>query len=118
MSTTVERVFSKGCQLLSFTRNRLSPVSICYILCFGDWSRKNLIHMPDLFSAVGAKEKLRKQAFDTSSCQYNIRRHYGLYLRLLFTPLDSWTFSILGVLPLLRVLSGTIFLAHVVSLLI
>jgi hypothetical protein len=66
-STTVERVFSKGHQLLSFTRNHLSPVSICSILCFGDWSQKGLVHMPDLVSAVGAKEKSRKQAFDTGS---------------------------------------------------
>ena len=65
-STAVERVFSKGHQLLSYTRNRLSPSSIRSLLCFGDWSRKDLVHMPDLVEAVGGKEKSRKRVFEDS----------------------------------------------------
>lgn len=63
-STAVERVFSKGRQLLSYTRNRLSPASICSLLCLGDWSRKDLVHMPDLVEAIGGKEKSRKRVFE------------------------------------------------------
>ena len=29
-------------------RNHLSPSSICAILCFSDWSQKDLVHMPEL----------------------------------------------------------------------
>jgi len=65
-STAVERVFSKGRQLLLYTRNRLSPSSIRSLLCFGDWSRKDLVHMPDLVEAVGDKEKSRKRVFEDS----------------------------------------------------
>jgi len=66
-STAVERVFSQGRQLLSYTRNRLSPLSIRSILCFGDWSRKDLVHMPDLVAAVSDKEKLKKRVFEETS---------------------------------------------------
>jgi hypothetical protein len=55
--TAVERVFSKGRQLLSYTRNCLSSASIRSLLCFGDWSHKDLVHMPDLVEAIGGKEK-------------------------------------------------------------
>ena len=66
-STAVERVFSQGRQLLSYTRNRLSPFSICSVLCFGDWSRKDSVHMPDLVAAVSDKEKLKKRVFEETS---------------------------------------------------
>jgi hypothetical protein len=56
-STAVEHVFSKGQQLLSYTRNRLSPASICSLLCFRYWSHKDLVYMPDLVEAIGGKEK-------------------------------------------------------------
>lgn len=56
-STAVERVFSQGRQLLYFTRNRLSPAMIRASLCFGDWSRKDLICMSDIISAVSGKGK-------------------------------------------------------------
>jgi hypothetical protein len=66
-STAVEHVSSKGWQLLSYTRNHLSPASICSLLCFGDWSCKDLVHMPDLVEAIGGKEKSRKRAFEDIS---------------------------------------------------
>ena len=44
----MEWVFSGGHQLLSYTRNRLSPSSVRAILCFCDWSKKDLVHMPEL----------------------------------------------------------------------
>ena len=34
--------------VFSYTRNRLSPSSVHAILCFGDWSKKDLVHMPEL----------------------------------------------------------------------
>jgi hypothetical protein len=63
-STAVEHVFSKGQQLLLYTRNRLSPASIHSLLCIGDWSRKDLVHMPDLVEAIGGKKKSGKQVFE------------------------------------------------------
>jgi len=66
-STAVERIFSQGRQLLSYTRNRLSPFSICAILCFGDWSRKDLVDMPDLVAAVNDKQKSKKRMFEEIS---------------------------------------------------
>jgi hypothetical protein len=70
-STAIERVFSQGRQLLSYTRNRLSPYSICSILCFGDWSRKDLVHMPDLVAAVSDK-KSKKRGLDDNSSVDNV----------------------------------------------
>jgi hypothetical protein len=66
-STAVERVFSQGRQLLSYTRNCLSPSTIRSILCFGNWSRKDLVYMPDLIKAVDTKRKTR--AWDESSVE-------------------------------------------------
>jgi hypothetical protein len=51
-STAVERVFSQGRQLLSFTRNRLSASSIRAFLCLGSWGRSNLVLFEDVVSAV------------------------------------------------------------------
>jgi len=56
-STAVERVFSQGRQLLYFTRNRLSPALIRGSLCFGDWSRKELVRMSDITSEIWGKGK-------------------------------------------------------------
>jgi hypothetical protein len=39
----VERVFSKGRNLLSYTRNRLSAQSTRALLCLGYWSKLDLI---------------------------------------------------------------------------
>ncbi|KIK00852.1 hypothetical protein K443DRAFT_68066, partial [Laccaria amethystina LaAM-08-1] len=47
-STAVEHVFSQGCQLLHFTCNHLSGASIQSLLCFGDWSQKDLIATSDV----------------------------------------------------------------------
>jgi hypothetical protein len=65
--TAVERVFSQGRQLLSYTQNCLSPFSIRSILCFRDWSRKDLVHMPDLVVAVDDKQKSKKRTFEETS---------------------------------------------------
>ena len=56
-STAVERVFSQGCQLLSYTRNRMSPSTIRSILCFGNWSRKDLVYMPELVEALDSRKR-------------------------------------------------------------
>ncbi|KAJ7574688.1 hypothetical protein C8J56DRAFT_901880 [Mycena floridula] len=42
-STASERVFSRGRQLLSFTHNRLSGISIRHLLCLEDCSRHNIV---------------------------------------------------------------------------
>ena len=59
-STAVERVFSQGRQLLHFTRNRLSPALIWASLCFGDWSRKNMVHMSDIIDGILRKGKNKR----------------------------------------------------------
>ena len=66
-STAVERVFSQGRQLLHFTRNRLSGLSIRSLLCFGDWSRKDLIANSDIVDAIGYSNKKRKHALSETS---------------------------------------------------
>ena len=64
-STAVKRVFSQGRQLLSYTRNRFSPSSIRSNICFGDWGRKDLVHMPDLVAALDGK--LKKRVLEVTS---------------------------------------------------
>ncbi|KAF8218093.1 hypothetical protein K438DRAFT_1557905, partial [Mycena galopus ATCC 62051] len=53
MSTVIERVFSKGHQLLHFTRNHLSEKLPCWtFLCLGSWSRHDLVGDKEFQSAV------------------------------------------------------------------
>ena len=59
-STAVEHLFLQGCQLLHFTRSQLSPSMIHAFLCFGDWSWKDLVDMPDLASVI-CKSREQKQ---------------------------------------------------------
>ena len=66
-STAVEHIFSQGRQLLLYTWNRLSPFSICAILCFRDWSHKDLVDMLDLVAAVNDKQKSKKRVFEETS---------------------------------------------------
>ena len=66
-STAVERVFSQGRQLLHFTRNRLSGLSIRSLLCFGDWSRKDLIANSDVVDAIRYSNKKHKRALSETS---------------------------------------------------
>ncbi|KAF5371119.1 hypothetical protein D9758_004308 [Tetrapyrgos nigripes] len=62
-STSVERVFSFGRQLLVFTHNRLSGWSICRFLCFGSWSKKDLVQDKDVVDALlDAEEKKEQKA--------------------------------------------------------
>jgi hypothetical protein len=56
-STAIERVFSWGCQLLSFTRNCLSASSIHAYLCLGSWGSHDLIFFEDIMSAVRGNSK-------------------------------------------------------------
>lgn len=51
-STAVERAFSQGRQLLHFTRNRLSPISIRRFLCLAEWSRHDMIKTAQLVSYI------------------------------------------------------------------
>jgi len=60
-STAVERVFSQGRQLLSFTRNRLSASNIRAFLCLGSWGRSDLIFFEDVISAVRGNSKRQRE---------------------------------------------------------
>lgn len=47
-SVDVERVFSRGRQLLSYTRNRLSAESTRALLCLGSWIPLGLVKSKDI----------------------------------------------------------------------
>ena len=64
-STAVERVFSQGRQLLSFTHNRLHPSSIRAFLCLGSWGRNDLILFEDVLAAVKANSKRKCKVSDS-----------------------------------------------------
>ncbi|KAJ7749175.1 hypothetical protein B0H16DRAFT_1211899, partial [Mycena metata] len=51
-SVPVERFFSQGRYLLVFTRNRLSGQSIRRFLCFGGWSKRDLVRTEQVVEAV------------------------------------------------------------------
>jgi len=71
-STAVECVFLQGLQLLHFTQNHLSGVSIRALLCFGDWSRKDLIATSDVVEAIRYSNGKCKHALsETSSIESN-----------------------------------------------
>lgn len=64
-STAVERAFSQGRQLLSFTRNRLSASSIRAYLCLGSWGRNDLILLEDVVAAVRGNSKRKREELGT-----------------------------------------------------
>ena len=64
-STAVERVFSQGRQLLSFTHNCLSASSICAYLCLGSWGRNDLIYFEDVLAAVKGNAKRKWEKYDS-----------------------------------------------------
>ena len=61
-STAVERVFSQGRQLLSFTRNRLQASSFRMFLCLGSWGRHDLVLFDDVLAAVRAGSKRKRDS--------------------------------------------------------
>ena len=63
-STAVKRVFSQGCQLLSFTQNHLHASSIRAFLCLGSWGRNDLIFFEDVLAAVKAGSKSKREVSD------------------------------------------------------
>ena len=64
-STAVERVFSQGRQLLSFTRNRLRPSTIRAFLCLGSWGRNDFIFFEDVLAAVKGNSKRKRELSDS-----------------------------------------------------
>jgi hypothetical protein len=60
-STALERVFSQGRQLLHFTRNRMSGSSFWSLICFGDWSRKDMINISDIVEAIQLRSRKHKR---------------------------------------------------------
>jgi hypothetical protein len=59
--TVVECVFSQGWQLLHFTRNRLTPSTICAFLCLGAWGRSDLLAMENLLASVKSRKRKRNE---------------------------------------------------------
>ena len=53
----VERVFSQGCQLLHFTCNHLTPLTLCVHLCLRSWSHLDLLQTSDLVKAIPSGTK-------------------------------------------------------------
>ena len=51
-SVDIERLFSRGCLLLSHVRSRLSVQSTRALLCLGSWSELNLINPDDVNSVT------------------------------------------------------------------
>ena len=51
-SVDVERLFSRGCIVLSHVHNRLSSQSVCALLCLGSWSLMGLIKDVDVKKIV------------------------------------------------------------------
>ncbi|KAL4064063.1 hypothetical protein V8B97DRAFT_2011168 [Scleroderma yunnanense] len=68
-STAVERVFSQGCQLLHFARNRLSPSTIRAYLCLGAWGRYDLFFMEDLLAAVTSRKRKQSEVEDAEKIE-------------------------------------------------
>jgi hypothetical protein len=64
-STAVERVFSQGCQLLSFTRNHLSASSIHAFLCLSSWGCHDLIFFEHVLAAVKGNSKRKQEESDS-----------------------------------------------------
>ena len=62
MSIAVECVFSQGCQLLSFTHNRLHVSSIRAFLCLGSWGHNDLVFMEDILAAVQSNLKRKRES--------------------------------------------------------
>lgn len=48
----MERLFSRGRQLISPQRNRLSGKSIRALLCLGEWSRMGLVRDKDIMNVA------------------------------------------------------------------
>lgn len=51
-SVEVERTFSKGRQLLSYQRSRLSSKSTRAVMCLGEWSKLGYVEDKDISSVV------------------------------------------------------------------
>ena len=65
-STTVERLFSQGLQLLHFTRNRMLPTMIHAFLCQGDWGKRDLIDMLEIVAVIRTSRLGKKHARSNS----------------------------------------------------
>ncbi|KAG6815444.1 hypothetical protein H0H93_009803 [Arthromyces matolae] len=55
-SVEVERVFSRGRNLLSYVRNRLSAQSTRAVLCLGYWSKLGLVKDRDILRVASLLE--------------------------------------------------------------
>ena len=65
-STAVECVFLQGQHLLPFTDNQLSDCSIHALLCFGDWSQKNLVDNEVIVKALDLKNNSQREVIELS----------------------------------------------------
>ncbi|KIM56157.1 hypothetical protein SCLCIDRAFT_42331, partial [Scleroderma citrinum Foug A] len=70
-SINVERLFSHGWLLLSHVCSRLSPQSICALLCLGAWSKlglvkdNNVLKVTAMLDVPGDTEMVLEDGWDT-----------------------------------------------------
>ena len=58
-STSVEQVFLRGCQLLSYTCNALSGSSVQAFLCLGAWCMHDLAGVKNIIVAIAIQRGAR-----------------------------------------------------------
>ena len=63
-STAVEHVFSQDRHLLHFTCNHFLPCSVQAMICFGDWSRKDLVDNANIVQALSGKGKRKQEVIE------------------------------------------------------
>jgi len=55
-STDIERIFSRGRDLLDYHCNRLTAESMWALLCLGDWIRNRIITINDITQFLAVKD--------------------------------------------------------------
>jgi len=56
-STDIERIFSRGRDILTYRRNRLSAESVQALLCLGDWLRTGIVTIDDITGFLEAGDQ-------------------------------------------------------------
>jgi len=56
-STDIERIFSRGRDLLEYRRNCLSPESLQALLCLGDWIQTGAVTVHNITGYLVAEEQ-------------------------------------------------------------
>jgi hypothetical protein len=64
ISIDVQRLFSRGCLVLSHTRNRLATQTMRAIICLGTWSKMGLIKDNDVLAVAKLEDVEGKDNLD------------------------------------------------------